>query len=154
MSKMSKIIDDMLKINMKLGDNYFYIHDGEDWEVYYTEKVTDYKHPIISSKTNTEESLRKFVKEHRTYPLARTIYRNIIILMIINLILVFVNNFTIKSRYVSGIITGANLMAIFIELMMQHIENKNYKIRKKHFEESAKRIKKVKKKNEENSRNT
>ena len=131
---MNKVVDKMININMKLNEEYFYSEINGKW-VLNRNKMLFYK--VMDSKNNTEEELKKFIKDHRTYNYNFTLgFVNIILSLTATVLSIINLKFhSIELRY---FIYGM-LFTLLVNVLCKIIINShNYKVEDKIFEEDKK----------------
>lgn len=131
---MNKSVDKMININMKLNEEYFYSEINGEW-VLTRNKMLFYK--VMDSKNNTEEELKKFIKEHRTYNYNFTIgFVNIILSLITGILAII--NIKLNSIELRYFINGMLIVLLVNALSKIIINSHNDEVKDKIFEEDKK----------------
>ena len=128
--------DKMLIYNLKLNQEYFLITYGDEWKL---QRNKMFIYDIMTSKDNTEEELKQFVKEHTIYNLSMAYNITNIICSLLALILSIINlkyNLVEIRFFIWGM-----LFVIFAENIPSFtVKNHNDKIQKKILDEDKKFI--------------
>ena len=121
----------MLEYNMKLGEEYFLVDNENEWKLL-RNKICIYE--VMNSKDNTEEELKKFIKEHTmlNYYLLSGL-ENVIICIIA--IILGIINIKIRSLEIKGLTLGMVLATLIDNLLRVIVSSHNNKIKDKIFEE-------------------
>jgi len=121
----------MLEYNMKLGEEYFLVDNENEWKLL-RNKICIYE--VMNSKDNTEEELKKFIKEHTmlNYYLLSGL-ENVIICIIA--IILGIINIKIRSLEIKGLTLGMVLATLIDNLLRVIVNSHNHKIKDKIFEE-------------------
>ena len=131
---MNKLMDKIININMKLNEEYFYSEIDGEW-VLNRNKMFFYR--VMDSKNNTEEELKKFIKEHRTYNYNLTNGFVNIILSLITVILAIIN-IKLNSIELRYFINGMLIVLLVNALSKFMINSHNDEVKDKIFEEDKK----------------
>lgn len=130
----------MLEYNLKLNQEYFITHntDETEWNLQ-RNKFCIYE--IMNSDNNTEEELKQFVKEHKTYNYTIVMGISSIIICFFVLMLSFINTklHLVEIRF---FVCGAWFILLIEMLLRTLVNSHNNKIKDKIFKEDMKFIKK------------
>lgn len=129
---LSEILNIQLKMNIKLGDNYYFDYEFNDkgeivgWNVFpRSNNVMHDVYVMSSSKGDTMSDLKKFIKENKTYDIARIVLGMNVIISVSFLILLIINMIFIKSVLIAHLVMGGNIVLIITSFVVSHYATKD-----------------------------
>lgn len=135
-------IKEIMKLDKQLGSNYWLMplmtEKGQGWLLMRAGSLR----AILNSEENTEEQLRKFVKEHRMYDMRLIMPRTTLIINLVILALCIVNLF-IKSTLLTMFICGSLITLVPMIVIQDIVIVNNKEIASKVFNEDADYAKKM-----------
>lgn len=131
----------MLEYNLKLNQEYFFIEYRGNWKLH---RNKYYIYEVMNSENNTEEELKKFIKEHKTYDYTMVAGLKSIIMCGFLLVLALIN-INLNLVEISYFMYGA-WFVLLIELLVRTLVNShNNKVKDKICQEDMEFLEKKKK---------
>ena len=135
-------IDEIIKLNMKLGDDYLIIpiiNDG--WELIRNNKIGQ---TIMDSEHNSKEELKEFVKKYRLFDLSNVMAITSMITNGVIFVLCIVNLF-IHSQFIANFNLGALLIIVIYLIVRIKVDNHNWTVKVQTHSDDMERLKKFQK---------
>ena len=126
------------KIRKMLGKDYHLSVSSEgEWSLYrkyddWDKYMSSNNKAIMNDKTNTEDELLKFAREHKRYDESKARYIVKTLILYVAVILCFMN-FWLSSTFVIGIILGMDIAIMIINFAELLVSEHNLKITIKEF---------------------
>lgn len=126
------------KIRKMLGKDYHLSVSSEgEWSLYrkydnLNKYISSNNEAIMTDKTNTEDELLKFAREHKRYDESKARYIVKTLILYVAVILCFINCW-LSSTFVIGIILGMDIAIMIINFAELLVSEHNFKITRKEF---------------------